>query len=204
MDESAPAHATDDATPSPFRRFPWAALAFCVACLTMTTWTWMRYSYAWELPPKGLGSFVGHSSNDGVDVWRPAFIDPSAWPAGSFVRLTVTSEGLALFAEPLYVTNAWTENPVWPHADGKGWHVSRSSGEKPQARRLHGRLTPYRPRLPMGSAAPDCIADGTPVVDTTASRFHPASIAGLVVGAMGVFVFGLYLRRWLDERRAVS
>jgi hypothetical protein len=31
------------------------------------------------------------------------------------------------------------------------------------------------------------------VLDTNQGRFHPASIAGLVVGAMGVFIFGLYL-----------
>jgi hypothetical protein len=39
-------------------------------------------------------------------------------------------------------------------------------------------------------------------LDTTASRWHPASIAGLVVGAMGVFVFGTALRQWRRERRA--
>jgi hypothetical protein len=39
-------------------------------------------------------------------------------------------------------------------------------------------------------------------LDTTASRFHPASVAGLVVGAMGCFIFGLFLRRWLKERTA--
>ena len=39
-------------------------------------------------------------------------------------------------------------------------------------------------------------------LDTTASRFHPASVASLVVAAMGVFVFGLYLRSWLHERKA--
>jgi hypothetical protein len=44
--------------------------------------------------------------------------------------------------------------------------------------------------------------DGTVrYVDATASRFHPASIAGLVVGAMGVFVFTVALRHWLGERR---
>jgi hypothetical protein len=35
-------------------------------------------------------------------------------------------------------------------------------------------------------------------------RFHPASVAGIVVGAMGVFIFGLYLRRWLRERKALA
>ncbi|MHC4199441.1 MAG: hypothetical protein ACYSU0_05570 [Planctomycetota bacterium] len=38
-------------------------------------------------------------------------------------------------------------------------------------------------------------------LDTTASRFHGATIAGLVVGAMGVFVFTVALRHWLGERR---
>jgi hypothetical protein len=37
-------------------------------------------------------------------------------------------------------------------------------------------------------------------IDTGASRLHPASVAGLAVGAMGCAVFGLYLRRWLRER----
>jgi hypothetical protein len=37
---------------------------------------------------------------------------------------------------------------------------------------------------------------------TTASRFHPASIAGLAVGAMGCFVFSVAFRHWLRERRA--
>ncbi len=43
---------------------------------------------------------------------------------------------------------------------------------------------------------------GPLILDATRSRFHPASIAGLVVGAMGCFIFGLYLRQWLRERRA--
>jgi hypothetical protein len=39
---------------------------------------------------------------------------------------------------------------------------------------------------------------------TTQGRFHPGTIAGLVVGAMGVFIFGLYLRAWLRERKALA
>jgi hypothetical protein len=37
-----------------------------------------------------------------------------------------------------------------------------------------------------------------------ASRFTGASVAGLVVGAMGCFIFALYLRRWLRERKALA
>jgi hypothetical protein len=39
------------------------------------------------------------------------------------------------------------------------------------------------------------------LLDTAASRFHPASVYGLVAGATGCFIFGLYLRAWLRERR---
>ncbi|GAF89556.1 unnamed protein product, partial [marine sediment metagenome] len=35
-------------------------------------------------------------------------------------------------------------------------------------------------------------------------RWTGASIAGLVVGAMGVFVFAMAVRHWLRERRAVT
>ncbi|MHC4198595.1 MAG: hypothetical protein ACYSU0_01190 [Planctomycetota bacterium] len=38
------------------------------------------------------------------------------------------------------------------------------------------------------------------VLDPNASRFHGASIAGIVVGAMGVFVFSVALRHWLEQR----
>jgi hypothetical protein len=40
------------------------------------------------------------------------------------------------------------------------------------------------------------------IIDTTASRWHGASIAGLVVGAMGVFVFAVALKAWLNQRGA--
>jgi hypothetical protein len=43
-----------------------------------------------------------------------------------------------------------------------------------------------------------------PFLDAGAGRLHGASVAGLVVGAMGVFVFTVALRHWLRERRAFS
>jgi hypothetical protein len=43
--------------------------------------------------------------------------------------------------------------------------------------------------------------DGSPLtLDPNASRFHPASVAGLIVGTMGAFVFALYLLSWLRAR----
>jgi len=42
------------------------------------------------------------------------------------------------------------------------------------------------------------------VVNVSASRLTGASIAGLVVGAMGVFVFAGALRHWLGERGRIA
>ena len=42
------------------------------------------------------------------------------------------------------------------------------------------------------------------VVNADYSRPISTSVAGLVVGAMGCFIFGLYLRRWLRERKALA
>jgi len=41
--------------------------------------------------------------------------------------------------------------------------------------------------------------DGDSLMDASVVRF---AVAGIVVGLMGCFVFGLYLRRWLRERKA--
>ena len=43
-----------DSDRSPFRRFPWVQLAFCLACLAMTAWTWMLWSYAWDYDVSAL------------------------------------------------------------------------------------------------------------------------------------------------------
>jgi len=42
------------------------------------------------------------------------------------------------------------------------------------------------------------------MVDASASRFHPASVGGLLVGMMGYLVFRLYLFAWLRERKALA
>jgi hypothetical protein len=86
--------------------------------------------------------------------------------------------------------------------------------------RLPPQLTPtvhvhhWRPRTPV-AVGQEVEARGRVVVPSTLDvqfwdhdveaahgRLHPASIAGLVVAAWGVFVFTLYLRTWIQERRA--
>jgi hypothetical protein len=50
-------------------------------------------------------------------------------------------------------------------------------------------------------STPSNTLPGTLCIDTTASRFTGASVAGLVIGAMGASVFAVALRHWLGERR---
>jgi len=195
-DKSAPA--TDDA-PSPFRKFPWVQLVFCVACLAMTAWTWMRFSYAWNVTSyefasavdRGqLGSWLGRyvRLEEMIDTQHPIFIldtrtvsigfGNGRFHAHAIVRVPYDPRTKRVALKPVGVM----EEPV-PS-------VRNSAPERNTV--LH---------CLYGRAGWDSDEPGMIAVDSRASRFHPASIAGIVVGAMGVFIFGLYLRRWVKERR---
>jgi hypothetical protein len=52
MDESAAPAEMPPAKTGP--RFPWVAALLCAASLGAAGWTWMRYSYAWDVTPKNL------------------------------------------------------------------------------------------------------------------------------------------------------
>jgi len=161
---------------SPFRRFPWIQLVFCIACLTMTAWTWMRYSYVWEL------DVIPQCRRD-IEVF------PSFWPYRSMRRVKAKI----------------VRYPRFPATNEVDW-IKVAVGQ--------GHTTVITPHGATGHIPEDVViftgrlvpghGDGVFedfMVDTTASRFHPASIAGLVVGAMGCFIFGLYLRAWLRARK---
>ncbi len=187
--------------PTPvFRRFPYVQLGFCLACLSMAGWTWMRYSYAWDMVPSHLTE-----AEDRMEQGR--------WPGEAWVRL----RGQMWWQETGAVHEQRHQPPPATPQTGQSlaWcRVADSAASSPVAVLAHrvaeteypsefvGRAT-YRLSGFMGPDAQSLM----PVfvtVDTTASRFHPASVAGLVVGAMGVFIFGLYLRGWLRERKALA
>jgi len=181
MDENA----TPD--PSPFRRFPWLQLAFCVACLGMTAWMWMRYSYAWEVTP---ASICGQQDR----------IADGRWPDMAFVRVRGKTE-----CEDR-VDNGWSLYMVSEPQGTKLLSVvapqTRGGAHLPETfrGRLRHTASGLWQRGPVGQTAPRTA--GFVLLDGKLSRFHPTSIGGLVVGAMGCFIFGLYLRRWLRERNA--
>ena len=64
-----------------------------------------------------------------------------------------------------------------------------------------GHGEPSRPGEPPDATTREADWHVTIFINTDRSRFTGASIAGLVVGAMGVFVFAVALRHWLKERR---
>jgi len=170
---------------SPFRKFPWVQLAFCLACLTMTAWTWIRYSYAWDVTPDDLWLKMDGTERPPHSFWIKSS-DQSLWYWGNYesndIYAKVAGQVFLLQDSTIVIRLSGPSEPkfrdVWsPDTEWPG----------PEQHTLLGRL----------SWTPDIWT-----LHTTASRFHGASIAGIVVGAMGVFIFGLYLRRWVKERRA--
>jgi hypothetical protein len=167
-------------------RFPWVQLVFCIACLSMAAWMWMRYSYCWQVGSPELDDPFAYSSG--------------AWPVGAYVEVLGRLESREFTPDPdtgqwrVIATNSIDRfmavrvvgrgRPPEPLADGM--------------RRLRGRV--HTIQFPSADNQFGAIHR----VDTDDSRLHGASVAGLVVGAMGVFIFGLYLRRWLSERKALA
>jgi hypothetical protein len=167
-----------------FRRFPWIQLAFCIACLTMTAWTWMRFSYCWEVRLRDL---VRPLPDYGT--WQ--------WPNDVYARLS----GGAVAARSLALEKSRGFCQVIDPADDDSPQVVVHSSAS--ASKLYYEQTEFVGRLSADMLAIN--AQRFWVLSASRfSRFHPASTAGLLVGTMGVFIFALYLRRWLAERRATA
>jgi len=173
-----------DASPSPFRRFPWVQLVFCVACLTMTAWTWMQFSYCWESPLSSLARKADSGSITGRYVQVNGIVN-GGWHL----------KGLA--GEFLVCSDTWPDSNNQRTPFDAAVILDRTAKGPPEPRN-HDALTVAGRVVEV-----DLVLEASlPTIDTTASRLHGASVAGIVVGSMGVFIFGLYLRRWVKERRA--
>jgi hypothetical protein len=143
----------------------------------------MRYSYEHEVV---LGDITPGSG----DIWRGE-------PGHPYVGRYVTVQGTPSFLKtPAYDHRGWLMLLRSPSSPGGVLAFIRSSSPS---------FRPNRPTLLSGRLVVAHTVTVVPrsflALDTTASRFHGATIAGLVVGAMGVFVFTVALRHWLGERR---
>jgi hypothetical protein len=162
-------------------------LVFCLACLSMSAWTWMRYSYVWELSAQ--------------DVWVPGthFI----WPDRAYVRLPAAQAHRALkyFADRgiyFYLYEGATGKDEWVFSSDEMLHklLPQHGGAE-----IRGRIVFFGRETGWHEYSGPYVSQ---VGIDPSSWLHPASASGLVVGAMGCFIFGLYLRRWLGERKALA
>jgi len=157
---------------TPGARFPWAVTAFACACVAAAVWTFMLFGYAWQVSPGDLPEATG---------WEDELNPPLCGyvEIGGITRTRPAAAG-----------------SVWLHGlqGDEAAIVAMSSVQRRSIMpgvpvKLKGRVTFQ------GGLSPIYI------VDCTASRWNGASVAGLVVGAMGCLIFALHLRRWLRVRR---
>ncbi len=155
-------------------RFPWAQFVFCLACLGMAAYTWMRYSYCWQHTPADLG-FTQSETMEGAYVrvrGRPAIVGNAEDYKGVYAWEVRLSDGL----HSVNVLTPGSNTPVFAT----------------ETVEYAGRVVRSKWAEVVG---PKYLVDGR------ASRFHAASVAGLVVGMMGVLIFWLHLRQWLGGKR---
>ncbi len=161
-------------------RFPYVAALLCAACIGAAAWTWMRYSYCWDITEWTTQQHKG---------------EKGGWPDQAYASLTGRVEYIRDYRDPEgfgVITLMWT---CETGSNGDDIKV-----KDPTVFHL-GQTASVRGRAHLGYSEQDGEAY-LYWLDTYASRLHGASIAGLVVGAMGVFVFTVALRHWLNQRRA--
>ena len=171
---------TED-NPSRAPRFPYVGALLCAACVCAAAWTWMRFSYCWHVTPTELvRAYYGRRDH------------PSA--SGIYVRITALHDGWVELGQTPYLV---LKDPTGSEAIVKVLFEVRPGSVASRAGTvvLAGRLT----WASSVAAEAETLYIG---IIQDANRAHGASVAGLVVGAMGVFVFGAAFRHWLGERRA--
>jgi hypothetical protein len=154
-------------------RFPLGPALLAAACVVTSGWLWMAYSYQWVVSTDDLAK--------GLTL-----------PHQSYVRIEANPERhVSLERQWGFVGDGVLLVRL---ADGM------SSG-RPTLLVWDGRIeTPESHELfPLVGRV---LRSRIDAVETPAGRFTPESVAGLVVTAMGLGVFALYLRKWLAERRA--
>jgi hypothetical protein len=181
-------------------------LVFCIACLSMAGWTWMRFSYAW---PTTARDIIRKRDRCRGEAPRRGLRDHCR--ACGFAELTQPYLAVqGKISDEITVEGINDGERFWGYISLSGQdHFTSDDLQVTLSADATGSLV--RKRTFVGRLA--CIQGirramrtpcGTVSLDTTVSRFHPGTIAGFVVGAMGVFIFGLYLRAWLRERKALA
>jgi hypothetical protein len=165
----------------------------------------MMLSYCWTITPEDLEELRTQSALEAMseNSW------PANWPAGAYIQI----QGMEVYGMPggsvVYDDGAWGTRyqgyNIRPHGREDIDTVTvLTLDEFPDNARSRPDYV-WRGRVCImtqcGRAGPDRLVLE---IDGIVKQVVPASIAGLVVGAMGCFIFGLYLRAWLRERKALA
>jgi hypothetical protein len=155
----------------------------------MTAWTWMRYSYCWELSPGEMSLSNEHR----------------VWPDRAYVRIGPTDVHGRLKRFAAQDTFFHKEPGA---STAESWGIT---SDTPLHLRAPDEVEILRGRLVFFGFTDDerfafdmSEAEMHFLIDTTSHRLTGQSVAGLVVGAMGCLIFGLYLRRRLIDRKALA
>jgi hypothetical protein len=169
---------------------------FCAACIGTAAWLWMRHSYRWDVTPRDFwtdtlppGYADHYDTYLDVDLSRRTAPDdaPGAYPNTALVGRFVRVRGRYLWNEDWFST---VRDPTDPGAYAiVGYPRKSALPEDGTMLCITG-----RPAFRWGEH--DIL-----VLWPDEGRWRPEAIAGLVVGAMSVFVFALHLKRWLAHRR---
>jgi hypothetical protein len=147
-------------------RFPSIAALLCVACVGAAAWTWMRYSYAWDVTPGDVaaaGGVVRERPFVGCYVVLRGYLRPEDWKRSYYVYTTAHG------GDRVVVDRASSGVPVGPGPVGRAGRSAsakrsgcpsrlkpcgRSGGRKrrstcaPGGRRPSWALLPCRHRIP--------------------------------------------------------
>ena len=167
-------------------RFPYVAALLCAACVGAAAWLWMEHSYATGITPKEMKAGWKRNADDLWGSTHPLL--------GRYVKLRGISTG-KVWTHPYGRSYLFVDDPTDEREEAQ---VCISQGQTAD----RGAAVSFAGRVAFHDRCCGCGQGLFVTVDTTASRFTGASVAGLVVGAMGVFVFAVAFRDWLGECRA--
>jgi hypothetical protein len=151
----------------------------------------MRYSYAWEITPADI-----------AQAKLPEAYNNGEWPYG---RRYVCLEGVLRVYNSGDLGNGYSlEGAEFTPTGGQPFLVLLAKRGIPNDERK--RWVPGRLWMDVdGRVGLDARVFGYSFnFEVGSARLTGESIAGLVVAAMGVFVFGLYLRSYMAQRKASS
>ncbi len=189
-------------------RFPYVAALLCVAGVATAGHLWIWDSSVRDVVPEDFhvrGPRPGYAiSPDGSRIWVSDFSESSPYRPnvdllGCYVRLHGTLSHI-------------DKDPDTPPREWSAWVRGKDARRLVEVRPVAGllesmdtgteiRITGRVVEAPDSGSAIDLFYPNL-VVDPTSSRSHGASIFGLVVGAMGVFVLAVALRGWRGDLKA--